>query len=222
MDEPFANLDVGLRHDLRQEVFGLLRCTRIPVLLVTHDQEEALTVSDQLAVMRGGRIEQSGAPDKVYRNPTTRFVASFIGQASWVVGTRNEGGIVTELGRLKRSVITIENCVCDEVWVLLRPEDVALSNNGTGTPARVLSQSYHGTRRLHTLQLPSGTRIRASFNAEAKVRPGDMVPLRLVPKQVSLFAGPAEAGEVPNCCQTARAAQQQVNRVDSQILKKLV
>lgn len=208
LDEPFANLDVALRHDLRQQVFGLLRCARIPVLLVTHDQEEALSVSDQLAVMRHGRIEQTGHPDAVYGSPASRFVASFVGQASWLVGQRREDKIVTELGELPQALIGVEHCVCEEVSVLLRPEDVTVSRNGGGVPARVVTQAYHGTRKLHTLQLPSGAQVRASFRLSTGIKPGDVVPVALSPTQVNVYASPQEPTNDSACCQAASQARQ--------------
>jgi len=213
LDEPFANLDVALRQELRQEIFGMLRCSRIPVLLVTHDQEEALSVSDRLAVMREGKIEQAGPPDEIYDKPATRFVAGFVGQANWLLGTRSESEILTELGPVTLAQIAVQHCVCDEVQVLLRPDNIAIATTG-GVMARVLSLSYHGTRKLCTLQLPSGTSVQASFNGQTPVAPGDNVPLRLAPHQLSIFAGPGEAASHGDCCQAARQVKRQINWFD--------
>jgi spermidine/putrescine transport system ATP-binding protein len=92
LDEPLAALDPKLRQQMRLELKAIARRVGITFLLVTHDQEEALSLSDQLAVMNAGRIEQSGTPEEVYLRPRTRFVAGFLGQVNWIggIGVRPE------------------------------------------------------------------------------------------------------------------------------------
>ncbi len=87
MDEPLSNLDLKLREDMRLEIVGLQRRPGITTVLVTHDQGEALAVSDRIAIMDGGRIEQIGNPDDVDERPETRFVARFIGTTNFIPGT---------------------------------------------------------------------------------------------------------------------------------------
>jgi len=86
LDEPLAALDPKLRQQMRQELKAIERRVGITFLLVTHDQEEALSLSDQVAVMNNGRIEQIGTPEDVYLQPRTRFVASFLGEINWING----------------------------------------------------------------------------------------------------------------------------------------
>ncbi len=99
LDEPLSALDPQLRKQVRAELKDLQRRVGITFLFVTHDQEEALSMSDFIAVMNGGRVEQTGSPEEVYRRPKTRFVASFLGAMNWVNGC----GLRPEALRLSRS-----------------------------------------------------------------------------------------------------------------------
>jgi iron(III) transport system ATP-binding protein len=92
LDEPLSNLDVQVRYYLREEIRKILKQTQTSAIFVTHDQEEALCLSDWVAVMREGRIEQWGSPEEVYREPATRFVAEFIAQANFLRCERREFG----------------------------------------------------------------------------------------------------------------------------------
>jgi ABC-type Fe3+/spermidine/putrescine transport system ATPase subunit len=119
LDEPLAALDLKLRRAMRAELKEMQRRTGITFLFVTHDQEEALALSDEVAIMRGGRIEQQGAPQQVYREPSTRFVADFLGAMNWIgnIGIRPEAIAVTRGGPGHRCSATITqslflgNCV---------------------------------------------------------------------------------------------------------------
>jgi ABC-type Fe3+/spermidine/putrescine transport system ATPase subunit len=99
LDEPMAALDPKLRKQMRQELKALQRQVGITFLLVTHDQEEALSMSDQLAIMNAGRIEQVGTPKEVYLHPRSRFVADFLGAVNWIEGV----GVRPEATRIARS-----------------------------------------------------------------------------------------------------------------------
>ena len=89
LDEPFSALDAGLRVHVRAEVARILRDVGVTSVFVTHDQDEAFVLGDQVAVMRDGRIEQVGTPDQLYRTPATRWVAGFVGEANFVPGSLN-------------------------------------------------------------------------------------------------------------------------------------
>ena len=99
LDEPFAALDEGLRVGLRAEVARVLRAAGASTLLVTHNQQEALSLADQVAVLRDGRIEQVGPPEEIYDRPVNRWVAEFLGDADVLPGTAADGTVRTELGR---------------------------------------------------------------------------------------------------------------------------
>ena len=127
LDEPLAALDPKLRQQMRLELKAIARRVGITFLLVTHDQEEALSLSDELAVMNAGRIEQVGPPEEVYLRPQTRFVASFLGEVNWIdgIGVRPESTRVTRepepSGTCSRSgVVTGTVFLGDCVQVLAR------------------------------------------------------------------------------------------------------
>ena len=99
LDEPFSALDAGLRERLREEVAAILRAAGTSTLLVTHDQSEALSLADTVAVLRDGRLEQVGTPEEVYERPRSRWVANFLGEADVLPATARDGFAECELGR---------------------------------------------------------------------------------------------------------------------------
>jgi iron(III) transport system ATP-binding protein len=169
LDEPFASLDPNLRIRLRADIVGILRSTGTPALFVTHDQEEALSIGDRVAVMREGRIEQDGSPDDVYHRPVNRFVAGFIDETAFLPVAAGE----TELG-------PVENATADGL-VVLRPhdvivgEDVAAIGDRRGADAKVIAAEFHGPTRTYSLQLPSGALVLATTPHTTRFAPGDMV-----------------------------------------------
>ena len=158
LDEPFASLDAGLREALREEVAAILRAAGTSALLVTHDQEEALSVADVVAVMREGRIEQSGTPEEVYGRPASRWLAEFLGDADVVPGTAAEGVVDCELG-----CFPTDRGLTGAVEVVLRPESVAIGATGRqdATEGLVVGRSFYGHDQLVRLELPSGLRLRS-------------------------------------------------------------
>src|SRR5918997_4275976 len=101
LDEPFSNLDASLRERLRGEVREILRRSGVPALFVTHDQEEALSLADRVAVMREGELAQTGTPEEVYGQPSDRWVADFLGEADVLPAAATDGYVECELGRLR-------------------------------------------------------------------------------------------------------------------------
>ena len=146
LDEPLSNLDAKLREQMRFELKDLQRRTGIPILYVTHDQTEALAMSDRLAVMNAGRIVQVGAPAEIYTRPADRFVADFIGLMNFVparvVSRKGEEATVELLGNHRLNVIDGSG-VSGECVVAVRPEDISLSQTGT-IRCRVEVSSYSG------------------------------------------------------------------------------
>ncbi|HEY8527377.1 MAG TPA: ABC transporter ATP-binding protein [Acidimicrobiales bacterium] len=122
LDEPFASLDAGLRETLREEVAAILRSAGASALLVTHDQQEALSLADVVVVMRDGRIEQAGPPEEVYARPATRWVAEFLGAAEVVPGTARNGVVDSELGRFPAAA-----GLRGPVDLVVRPESVVIA-----------------------------------------------------------------------------------------------
>ncbi len=146
LDEPLSALDAKIRSELREQLKRLQRETRITFIYVTHDQEEALTLSDRLAVMRGGRILQCGTPIEVYEQPADLFVAEFIGKANFISGqvVRVEG----RRARLRAGDQDVEaTCVGmmsagDAVRVMIRPENTTLGE--TGFRGQIIQSQFLG------------------------------------------------------------------------------
>jgi iron(III) transport system ATP-binding protein len=174
LDEPFSNLDAGLREMVRREAREILAAQGVTAVFVTHDQEEALSVADAVAVMNEGRIEQVGTPEEVYSRPATRWVAGFLGEIEVLPGKAENGSVACELGRLPN-----RKGLSGEVDVLIRPESVAV---GTVEPpdrrsedATVVSRSFYGHDQLIELRLPSGRIVRARRLGFPAWHPGDRV-----------------------------------------------
>jgi iron(III) transport system ATP-binding protein len=144
LDEPFANLDLRLREQIRDDTLHVLKHSGAATLMVTHDPEEAMFMADRIAIMRAGRIEQTGTPLEVYRQPVSAFVAGFFGQVnSWQA--RVEGGVArTPFG----DIATRSHAEGAAVEVVIRPEALRLlppgSTTGTGLGARVMASRLLG------------------------------------------------------------------------------
>lgn len=121
LDEPFSNLDAALRQATRRELRALLKRNGVGAILVTHDQEEALTFADRLAVMRDGRLEQVGTPEQVYCSPRSAFVASFLGHTNLVPATANGATATTPFGP-----VPLASPAHGNVLLSIRPEHLGL------------------------------------------------------------------------------------------------
>jgi iron(III) transport system ATP-binding protein len=151
LDEPFSNLDAGLRVRVRAEVRSILRTAGATAIFVTHDQEEALSLVDQVAVMLNGRVHQVGQPQQLYHQPATRAVAEFIGDANFFPGVAAGQTVACELGELY-----LQYAADGPVDVLVRPENVAVKPAPPSTPSRVKSVLFFGHDQLVSIELPSG------------------------------------------------------------------
>ena len=187
LDEPFSNLDAALREGTRQEVRRILERSGATTILVTHDQEEAMTFADRLAVMRAGRLEQQGAPEDTYLAPHTAFVAGFLGRTNLLRGEADGGSVRTRLGELR---LTRE--AHGQVLVSLRPEDLSLRPRDAaadeGLPVVVTERTFQGHDMIF--------RCRLDGDAEASeegwvVRTGPGAPLRPGEPARLLVRGPA-------------------------------
>ena len=161
LDEPFGSLDAALREEIRSEVAGVLRASGATSLLVTHDQEEALSMADTVAVMRSGVIVQQGPPHEVYRRPADLWVANFVGRANIVAGRAAGRWVETPLGVLDL-VEPVEGAVNTRplegaVNVVIRPEQLHVAA-GAGT-ATVEDRRYFGHDVVVAVCLSSGDRL---------------------------------------------------------------
>jgi iron(III) transport system ATP-binding protein len=153
LDEPFSSLDATLRAGLRREVELILRDAGATALLVTHDQEEALSLADRLAVMRDGRIVQVGAPQEVYGRPANRWAAGFVGEVNVLSGVARESGVETELG-----VFDVGGPASGEVHVAVRPEQLLVRSDANGN-AEVVAREFRGHDVLYRLRHEGGRTV---------------------------------------------------------------
>ncbi|SEI88667.1 iron(III) transport system ATP-binding protein [Deinococcus reticulitermitis] len=170
LDEPFSNLDAQLRHATRQEVRAILRRSGTAAILVTHDQEEALAFSDRVALMRGGQIEQLGAPEEVYDEPRTVFVANFLGRSNLIAGTARGTWAETPLGRLP-----LPTPAQGPVMLSVRPEQLGFADEGV--EATVISREFGGRDTLYTLALRDGQEVMVHSRAPQPLGEGARVRL---------------------------------------------
>lgn len=158
LDEPFSSLDESLRAQVRRDTVATLREAGTTGVLVTHDQTEALSVGTRVVVMRGGVIEQADTPEKVFEQPATRFVASFMGDADFLPARVHRALLTCEIGVVS-TVPGWANSEAD-VDVVLRPHEVALMPD-PDSAARVSAVEYHGAFVLHYVTLASGSTVRS-------------------------------------------------------------
>ncbi|HVC39295.1 MAG TPA: ABC transporter ATP-binding protein [Candidatus Dormibacteraeota bacterium] len=217
LDEPFSGLDPTLRAVVRDEVRGILSQTGIATLLVTHDQEEALSLADQVAVLRAGRVAQAGPPEQLYSDPIDLEMARFLGEANLVEGT-----VEGRLARTGLGVLTVRPpgpgslALAGSALVLVRPEQIAIgSPGGEGALGWVLRSEFHGhdsvievTRTGPTLpevvrvrvqgsvHFPPGSVVRLSASGEARAwptpSPGERLPGEAPPRAVRRAPGPID------------------------------
>jgi iron(III) transport system ATP-binding protein len=174
LDEPFSNLDAALRVRVRGEVRGILGEARATAVFVTHDQEEALSLADRVAVMRAGRVLQVGEPAALYARPTDRFVATFVGDADLIPGRAEDGAVATALGRLVAAGDGADWALTGDVEVALRPERVRLRLDGSGQGV-VRTITYFGHDQLVEVGLEDGARVRSRMGPVRSFEPGDRV-----------------------------------------------
>ncbi|MEX2550026.1 MAG: ABC transporter ATP-binding protein [Nitriliruptoraceae bacterium] len=175
LDEPFSNLDASLRVSVREEVRSILRAADQTAVFVTHDQEEALSLADLVAVMDAGRIHQMADPQTLYTRPATRFVAEFVGEADVLPGTRAGRYLVdTPIGRLP----TDRALRAGEVTVVVRPESLALRRASDGLGV-VRGLSYFGHDQLVTVEIAGGYRLRSRRGPGLDLERGDRVRLEV-------------------------------------------
>ena len=190
LDEPLSALDLKLRKEMQIELKQLQHEAGITFVFVTHDQEEALTLSDRVAVMQSGQILQLGSPRDIYERPTHRFVADFIGDINLLAGHAEAGGTI----RLAcGAVLAAPDPLASgsAVTVAIRPERAGLTVVGAGTlDADVVHSAYLGTAVLHQLRLADGTHflMRDTKATVAPPAPGTRVGVLLPAGSLRVFA----------------------------------
>lgn len=187
LDEPLSALDAKVRTNLREEIRRLQRELGITTLFVTHDQEEALSMADRVAVMNAGRLEQCAAPAELYDHPATAFVAEFVGTNSRIPGRLCGDGMVEVLGHRLPADGAVPSG--PDVDVLVRPEGVRVAAASTGD-ARVVEAAFFGAATRVTVRLPGGTDVKADLPSAdaALLPPGATVAVSLPNRPVLVAA----------------------------------
>jgi iron(III) transport system ATP-binding protein len=191
-DEPLSNLDAKLRRKMREEIREIQLKLGLTSVYVTHDQEEALAVSDKIVVMDKGKIAQEGAPADLYERPANAFVADFIGSANLVpgeiVGRNRKNGRVTVAIEKAKLVMPATRVRGAKVFVVIRPGGVGLegkAGRGDRIPARIARATYLGSHWEYTVEA-AGQPIFVTQPVGTRFAVGDRVFLRLDPAQLAL------------------------------------
>ena len=198
MDEPLSNLDAKLRVEMRNVVRHVQQAVGITTVYVTHDQEEAMAVSDRLAVMHAGVIEQVDTPRQVYLHPATKFVAGFIGRTNFFQATvTKESGAVSlafdhDLSRLELRPELSQALLHQEVQHVImaaRPNEISFVKADHGTAAEVVGSTFLGESVHYQLVLTSGEHIEVSKNSvnAPQLVPGEQVGLSFNMDDINIF-----------------------------------
>lgn len=184
MDEPLSNLDALLRMEMRAELKTLMRELRATVIYVTHDQTEALSMGDRIAVMKAGAIQQTDAPITVYDRPTTEFVARFIGAPPMNLF---EVTVEADQARIAEQSLSLVETPGEGRHLLgIRAENLELAQDGEGIAAEVVVVEPLGSHNLLTCAVGDRT-IKVSTRPEQKPGPGSVVNLRPLPDKIRWF-----------------------------------
>ena len=175
LDEPFSSLDPGLRTQLRRETAAVLRASGATAVFVTHDQQEALSVGDRVAVLHDGRLEQCAEPQTVFHAPMTRFAAHFIGEADLISGMKQGGVAATALGPLE----VRDDQPDGAVDVMLRPHEVEVTADEHGRGV-VEAAEFRGASVHHTVVMDDGSRLQCEMTHVRAQPVGTRVRVRVV------------------------------------------
>lgn len=181
LDEPFSNLDARLRRSMRDFTRRLQKRLGITTLLVTHDCEEALMMSDRIAMVLGGELRQVGTPEEVYRNPSSPEVADFFGPRNYCDGRVEAGVLLFPLGQVE-GIAEPDG----DYLVMVKPDGIRQASCG-GVPATVEEAAFAGERVHYVFRLDGGEVLSASFSNGLCFSEGDRVPLEVFPQDLVLF-----------------------------------
>ncbi len=185
LDEPLSNLDAKLRHEMRSEIRRICKTSGLTTVYVTHDQKEALSVADRIAVLKDGRVMQVGSPGDLYHDPATTFVADFVGHTNLIDGDVAGGGVVdTAIGRLATRATELTG----PVTVSVRPEQMSLHGTGANRLEGVAkSTTFLGEASEHDVEI-AGHVIRAvAAPPRFDVKEGDSVVLSFDAEDVAVL-----------------------------------
>ena len=193
MDEPLSNLDAKLRVEMREAIRSIQRNVGITTVYVTHDQEEAMAVSDRIAVMNLGEIQQIGTPQAIYQRPANLFVASFIGRTNLLNGEikmkNGESILVVSGTEVKLDTLLPEEMKNQKVVASVRPEEFVIAKDGQGIPATVQSSTFLGLNMHYSLKLDSGEDVQVIQEAELDscLQDGEKIHLHVKQGKINVF-----------------------------------
>lgn len=180
LDEPMAALDKKLRRDMQIELQSLQRSLGITFVLVTHDQEEALSMSDRICIMRGGKIVQVGSPRELYDQPSNRYVADFVGKSNFFAGKVSGDGFgLTVAGHVITGRRTQALGAGQAAWASLRPEQISLTRQtgeGTSLPVQVKTRIFLGEHTEYLVKNPELGAFLVLVPRQAEAREGGFEP----------------------------------------------
>jgi iron(III) transport system ATP-binding protein len=183
LDEPWSNIDPLRRSEMRDELAAILRAAGVTVLLVTHDREEAFSVADRIALMHEGRIEQTGTPEEVYYEPSSRWSAEFVGASNVLAGRVVDGRVETPLG----SFAAPSGNGISAVDVVLRPELLELVPDTAGD-GEVVAREFRGHDVFYRVRLADGTTVCSQRPSTENVPLGARVAVRPHDGRVAVIA----------------------------------
>ncbi len=188
LDEPFSNLDADLRMELRTETKRILKEKGTTTILVTHDQEEAFSLSDRVGVLNNGRIEQVAMPDEIYHRPLTRFVAGFVGRADFVRGRIEGDSVVSGIGIFPLTGPLDENIRhgLQDVDIMIRPDDVDFVIDPKGN-ASIIEAEFLGAEIIYKISLPDGKVIHSIRPSTKIFSVGSRISITVDPAHIVLF-----------------------------------
>jgi iron(III) transport system ATP-binding protein len=192
LDEPLSNLDANLREEMRFEVRRLHDEYRYTTVYVTHDQSEAMTTADVIAVMNAGRIEQAGSPEEIYERPRSEFVARFIGSSNVVSGKNLDDSRISFAGTPLRCAGKL--AAGGTTSVSIRQHAIAIRaakppQTENVVPATVVRQVFLGDSRDYMVEVADGTQLRIVTSAEESIPQGSAVWLELPPENCRALVG---------------------------------
>jgi ABC-type Fe3+/spermidine/putrescine transport system ATPase subunit len=195
LDEPLSALDANMREEMRVEIKKIQKETGITAIFVTHDQEEALSMSDRIVVMNAGAVEQIGTPEEVYETPATAFVADFLGKANMLAGTVSAADQQTATVSLAAGqTVTVASPRAltpgASVTVVVRPQKLSVGPAATSNrlAGRVVSTSYLGSSAIYEVDIGGRTTIRANTPISGKIaREGEAIDVGFGPADCVLL-----------------------------------
>ncbi len=189
LDEPLSNLDVQVRLHLRQELRNILKAAGTAAVFVTHDQEEALAVSDRVAVMTQGTIEQVGTPEEIYETPASKFVAEFVTQANFLPATWQSGEWQTDIGPFDAAIVTVQaSQPCTRGWLMIRQENLSLTLvPPSATALTICDRQFLGREYRYQLQTATGHFLFARSPARPALAVGDTVTVHMANVHATIF-----------------------------------